>query len=202
VFAPSTTFDLSPTGPEINVVGRKFNGAVFAGFDSRLARNYSIAGQTLQEISLWRNDPDIFTARTLRSQTGPGDTANQANSAAALNFINGAIYGTGPAWSSYSAPQYVNWQAGGSSIKYGFQVIGWALGPTPTATSTSAWGEERRARYDMPLHLLQHDHVTCASFLPILCPCRVCHVVLNGNLHVHLNDFADVIADIDLVQHP
>jgi hypothetical protein len=109
----------------------KYSGIVWSGIDSGKFPSFV--------PPLTRTDPNVFTARVLRSQTGPGDTANACNKAAAINFINGAIATTNTqGWASYAGSRLGNWQAdpAGSRIVYGMQVLGYLVVPSTSSTAT------------------------------------------------------------------
>jgi hypothetical protein len=127
---------ISPTTPlsitnQVAIQGPKFQGIIWSGIDS---------GKTPSSVPpLSRTDPNVFTARVLRSQTGPGDSANACNKAAAINFINGAIATTNTqGWAAYAGSRLGDWQAdpAGSRIVYGMQVLGFLVVPSPSSTNT------------------------------------------------------------------
>jgi hypothetical protein len=127
VISPTTKLSISAASQPLESKPPRFQGAVWAGLNS-----------SINPIPASANgDPTIFRARMLRSQTGSGDAGNAANTNAAINFVNGAV-ATTVGWTSYAGSRLFNWQAAGSTVLYGIQVIGYMQLPTSTTTATGS----------------------------------------------------------------
>jgi hypothetical protein len=127
VIAPTTALPITAVSQPLETTGPRFQGALWSGVDVTMNPAPPAAAK----------DPVIFTARLLRSQTGPGDAANASNTAAAIGFIAGAIATTNAAgWATYAGGRLYNWEAAGSNIRYGIQVLGYLMLPTTTATGS------------------------------------------------------------------
>jgi hypothetical protein len=123
--SPTAALSISAASQPLETTGPRFQGAVWAGFNTTIDSAPPVAA----------NDPVMFTARLLRSQTGAGDAANAANTAAAINFISGATTNTA-GWATYGGARLHNWEAAGSNILYGVQVLGYLMLPTTTTTAS------------------------------------------------------------------
>ena len=114
-----------------------FTGIVWAGIDAAVINITTVPGAVI-------SDPtggggirgSLFSARTLRSQRFRGDNLT-ANLIAGINFVknteNWATVGADP---SYGSVRFKNWQAAGSTIKYGLQVTGIQFNPSSSSTQT------------------------------------------------------------------
>ena len=126
VLSPTTPLSISASSHP-SLPAPRFNGAIWMGINSLVSPIPPIC----------ETDNTVFTARMLRSQTGPGDAVNASATAAGLRFINSAV-STTAGWTNLpsAASRLKNWQSSGSAIKYGLQVIGFLQAPTTTATMT------------------------------------------------------------------
>ena len=100
--------------------GAQYNGAAWAGTDDSIN---PIPGAAAV-------DRLLFRGRQLSSQRFKGDTALGANTPAAVAFNRDT-----ESWGDISPPQYTNWDAEGSTIRYGIQLLGWQVQPPVTLSS-------------------------------------------------------------------
>jgi hypothetical protein len=110
--APGTTMTL-PNG--------QYNGALWTGVDISF----------LPVPTQARRDPLAFTGRQLISQRRPGDAVLGADRPLAQTFISSAQN-----WTSVvnASSRLLDWAAVGSNIRYGIQILGLAVFPSPSLT--------------------------------------------------------------------
>ena len=108
----------------------KYNGIAWAGVD--ISRD-AIPGQVRSDDT----GGNLFTARSLNSQRFSGDSAMGANSLEGVAFVRNTRFWGSVSSSATGSVQYKNWQATGSNIRYGLQILGIQGNPTLSPTSSS-----------------------------------------------------------------
>ena len=113
VLAPGTTLSLS---------GNAYNGVSWSGINTSVTSGLP---------SFILNDPSAFTGRQLESSRFANDAPNICSASSALTWIRSAS-----SWSSVpnAATRFINWQALGSPLRYGLQVLGMPYSITPSQT--------------------------------------------------------------------
>ena len=104
-----------------------FNGPLWGGIDISVTSIPAGASSS----------SPLFTARELNSQRFAGDTQFGAKTQAGVDFVLKSKN-----WGSLPSNQVVNWAAAQSNIRYGIQVLGWQVNPTPTSTATGEGGDK------------------------------------------------------------
>ena len=104
---------VTPSQPLTFASGLSYNGATWVGIDDNL-------NPTPPQGA----DLNLYRGRQLISQRWPGDSAFYANTQNAVNLLSGALQ-----WGDWAPPQYTNWYALNSTVRYGIQVIGWQQQP-------------------------------------------------------------------------
>ena len=103
---------------------RMYNGARWVGtFDN------------VQVVSPAANaDPHLFKARQLISQRNAGDVAFGANQAAAASWISSQT-----SWQTLGG-RFKDWDLANSNVRYGVQLLGFQMWPTPSPTPSGRAG--------------------------------------------------------------
>jgi hypothetical protein len=151
-----------------------YNGAVWNGVNGNAGR--PATPSVLLFPAFIRNDPNLFTGRELISERNALDSSFYANTPAAVSFLN-----TNQAWATApnAETRFTNWQATGSNIRYGIQIIGWQVTPSNSATASRECARHRSLCetlcYRLPscvftthshthTHTHHHNHRTPCSF--------------------------------------
>ncbi len=118
---PLTMPPLVPGGPNT-----LYNGAVWSGINTNVARP---SDGSLILPGFIRNDPYLFTGRELVSERAAFDPVFMANQPDAVTFLS-----TAENWPTVpnADTRFTNWQATGSNVRYGIQIIGWQVTPSNT----------------------------------------------------------------------
>jgi hypothetical protein len=129
-------------GTTLTLPNGQFNGVMWTGI-------YATAGLPPSTTS----DPNLFTGRELSSQRFATDAAFSSTSVASLALVtNTTTWAAVPS----TASRYKNWQATGSNIRYGIQIIGWQV--TPSNTPSPSRECRGRGKNGRQLHILdKHD---------------------------------------------
>ena len=103
--------------------GTQYNGARWVGVDGTTA---PLPAATLA-------DPHLFKGRQLISRRAANDTLNQANSQSAVLWLLSQSN-----WPSVvgANTRFTNWDLAGSNVRYGVQLLGWQMRPTPSLSSS------------------------------------------------------------------
>lgn len=121
VLSPGVPLALASQG------GALYNGARWVGVDETVA---PLAAATLA-------DPHLFKGRQLVSQRFSNDVTFQANAPTAPAWLRSQTY-----WPSVAnaAARFIDWDAVGSRVRYGVQLLGWQIAPTPSFTPSGIPG--------------------------------------------------------------
>ena len=157
VVAPGSPLVLDPSAGGNGV----YDGAVWSGVSDDAG---ILPAATLA-------DRNLFTGRQLVSQRSSGDSLFAAGSVSATSFLLGSSL-----WPSVpnAGARYVNWQALGSHVRYGLQVVGVQLTPSPTPStslSRSATPSVSGAQEGLLRHSLRLSHHT-RTLPPFFCSVR------------------------------
>lgn len=112
--------------------GGVYNGARWVGLNDATNPVPAVAA----------TDPHIFKGRQIVSQRFRGDSAFAATSSAAAVWI-----ASQPSWQTLGT-RFTDWDLGNTSVRYGVQLLGWQIWPTPSVTRS---GTQLRPRDWLPV---------------------------------------------------
>ena len=110
----------------------QYNGAVWVGLDDTISPNLP---------PTYAGDTGVFKARQIVSQRFANDALFAANSASAVTFMN-----SDQPWANAGNGRFTDFASAGSNVRYGIQLLGWQISPTPSNTPTSGLGCAPRLR--------------------------------------------------------
>jgi hypothetical protein len=112
----------------------QYNGALWSGMDALATRPSNGSLILPPEVT---GDPALFTGRELTSERFGNDALYFASSHAAVTFLKEATN-----WASVDSAglRFTNWQATGSTVRYGIQVLGWQVTPSNTPSASLSGG--------------------------------------------------------------
>lgn len=110
---------LTPAAP-VTMANGQYNGVVWVGYDDTTP-NVNLIGQ-------YTGDTNVFKARQLASQRDAADSAFYANTPSAVNFL-----ASQQQWSTvpFAEKRYTDFDAAGSRVRYGIQLTGFQISPSP-----------------------------------------------------------------------
>ena len=112
----------SPLTLTTQASGRRYNGVLWAGLTDSVTPPSP------------PSDPLLYRGRQIVSERFDGDCTYGANTTAGINEISNTMEG----WAGYTN-QYTNWDAQGSTVRYGISLAGQQVQPPATVSST--WGD-------------------------------------------------------------
>ena len=103
-----------------------YNGAVWVGIDDTISPNLP---------PTYAGDTAVFKARQLTSERSYNDASFAANAASAVTWMNSQ-----QVWSAVDRAdvRFTDFAQRGSNVRYGIQLLGWQISPSPSFTASGA----------------------------------------------------------------
>lgn len=113
----------------VSLAGATKNGAAWLGILPGVGGSPNLP-------AAYAGDDSVFSARQLTSMRFRSDTAFACNGSTASAWLSAEFD-----WPSvpYASARYTDWQAKGSAVRYGVQLLGWQMFPSASATSSRAY---------------------------------------------------------------
>ena len=141
--------------------GGVYNGARWVGLNDAVNPVPAVAA----------TDPHIFKGRQIVSQRFRGDSLYIATSPTAAAWI-----ASQPSWQTLGT-RFTDWDLGNSSVRYGVQLLGWQIWPTPSVTPSGT----QRTGLAACVHLTLLCPLTCDCSLSVS-PASVANPVKHGDV--------------------